>query len=65
MARPRYVYECVNAWADPLRESDAVLLQFDTKQDIDLSVQVSRAKLEQLQAQIADALRPQSPPADS
>jgi hypothetical protein len=65
MAKPCHVYECENAWADPLLESDSVLLQFDTKQDIDLCVQVSRAILKRLQAQIADALQPQSPPAAS
>jgi hypothetical protein len=63
MARPRYVYECENAWAESLRESDSTLLQFDTTQDVDLCVQVSRAILEQLRDQIADVLRHQSRPA--
>jgi hypothetical protein len=65
MPKPRHVYECEQASADRLEESESVLLHFDTKQDVDLSIQVNRATLERLLLQIGEAIRPQFPPVAS
>jgi hypothetical protein len=58
MPKPRNLYTCERAWAaGPDDGTESFLLQFDTKEEMDLSIQIDRPNLERLLMGIAEALR--------